>query len=78
MSVNTWPLRMSESPSGILGTSLPDDVSCHKVTFWSTMNMVQFMSAGWNGLAAIDTGTTGSCVGVAVGVVVSRIVFTPK
>jgi len=69
---------MSESPSGILWTSLPDNVSCHKVTFWSTMNMVQFMSAGWNGLAATDTGTTGSCVGVAVGVVFSLTVSTPK
>ena len=69
---------MSESPSGILWTSLPDDVSCHKVTFWSTMNMVQFMSAGWNGLAAIDTGTTAGCVGVVVGVVFRRIVSTPK
>ena len=69
---------MSESPSGILWTSLPDDVSCHKVTFWSTMNMVQFMSAGWNGLAAIDTGTTAGGVGVVVGVVFRRIMSTPK
>lgn len=69
---------MSESPSGILWTSLPDDVSCHKVTFWSTMNMVQFMSAGWNGLAAIDTGTTGGRVGVVAGVVFRGIVSTPK
>ena len=69
---------MTESPSGILWTSLADDVSCHKVTFWSTMNMVQFMSAGWNGLAAIDTGTTAGCVGVVVGVVFRRIVSTPK
>lgn len=69
---------MSEFPSGILWTSFPDDVSCHKVTFWSTMNMVQFMSAGWNGLAAIDTGTTAGCVGVVVGVVFRGIVCTPK
>lgn len=69
---------MSEFPSGILWTSFPDDVSCHKVTFWSTMNMVQFMSAGWNGLAAIDTGTTAGCVGVVVGVVFRHIGSTPK
>lgn len=69
---------MSEFPLGILGTSFPDNVSCHKVTFWSAMNMVQFMSAGWNGLAAIDTATTGSRVGVVVGVVFRRIVSTPK
>lgn len=69
---------MSEFPSGIFWTSFPDDVSCHKVTFWSTMNMVQFMSAGWNGLAAIDTGTTGGRVGVVVGVVFRRIASTPK
>ena len=69
---------MSEFPSGILWTSFPDDVSCHKVTFWSTMNMVQFMSAGWNGLAAIDTGTTAGCVGVVVGVVFCHIGSTPK
>ena len=69
---------MSEFPLGILWTSFPDNVSCHKVTFWSTMNMVQFMSAGWNGLVAIDTGTTGSCVGVAVGVVGTKIGSTHK